>query len=370
MAVVSADLLEENSQEELVEGGIQIDITRVYLVQTDDATDGPTTVMASVLLPQLGSTAVPAAYPLITVYVIRRGYAFRPENVQSKKLWHVPIFYTNRTSGFDRNTDLPPDPLTGEPIQDPTLTPQTVELSFRSEYKIPSDAQFGGVFRQNGPDTFTQAPNPPWFNGRFDTPQTTSREVLANAKKRYSLPVIRVSRVVKTWNPLWDGLIDHVNDNTLTVTQQDADGVRFNKTFEKRQLLLTDIAKQDLWIQQKLYFRVTFTFDVDDRQAGHTFDSPDTVSRRFIFENQYRNRATEAISQYSQADLNKHPSQFLPLVTTWQLLNQGGGSVPSNGYGQPYEYDTPDIDHTLDADPYIIRWLIEPEANFSIFGIK
>lgn len=369
MAVTSTELLSEVAADRIQSGVVVSTVTRVYLVHTDNPADGPLTVLADGSIPAVGSLAsTPGG---VKMYVTDRS-AQRPKGEKKKTQWHAVVNYTSETGTQD--SDMPVDD-NGKHAQDPTQTAQEVEFAYTNEYEPAYSAEFEKVVRFRAADqTYVDVPSsdlPPGFDGYVGPPVTSSNEWINGLRKRKSILTLRVSRVVDTWNNSWNSLIGKTNNAAFTITESDEDGAAYSETFGIGELLFLLPQKQNLRINGKLFYRVTFVFLVD-KENQHRALVPDMGVSRRIFEDQFRNFVGETNSQWSSSEVGELQSQVQPIPSS-DGLSGVGQPVKLNGFGQEIAMARPGNamgtpSHSVN-DTFFVVYRTEGEGDYSITGI-
>ncbi len=375
----TSNLLSETAQQSLEQGTIIFDYDRVYLVDTGaaDETDGPLTVMSAATqvgpdpLPVIGTTAsTPGG---IVLYVDRVGPPGRPAGERKKRIWHVPVHYTNRSTNVEEG--LPINPVTGEHITDPEDSPQVVDIQYRTEFVQTTEGEVTDVIMRNRqtPAGGVSVPAPPGdrtgtdsFIGWKGPFSNTARDIVhTSARKRRVQKLLRVTRTVRDWSTVWDDIIGKTNQAPLTVTQQDVDGQRYSQTFDAETVLLENIQKQDLWLGTKLYFRASFNLLIDPESIY--YDVPDIGMRYSLFEGQFK-KPGDQNAKWSWAEINnifKGRTHFPHVDAYGEPLPD---PQPLNGYGHMHNWPRPDVEDAS-GNSYYVRFKISESADFTPLGI-
>ena len=362
MAVKSdgVELLSQVGGESLDNGGLVITLTEVYRAITDDGSDGPLTVLDSNQLPQTGAQAVSPSGTI--VYVTDRD-AKREHGNTKPTHWLVTVNYTSMTGTQEGRF---PTNESGQQVSDPTQSAQEVEMVYTTEYEPVAEGKFVKARRVIAATGISvDVATPPGFANYVGPIASSSYEHKSTAKRRKSILTLRVTRVVDTWPASWDAVIDKKNNAAVTITESDADGVAFTRTYQAGELLCLTIQKRPMRVAGKLYYRATFVLLVD-KENKHVISHPDTGTYRRLFADQYKNNVGETNEQWT-------PAQILGLRSRWQRIESDDGEsyvvqdVPLNGWGQeiPKARDT---DYAED-DRFFLDYDVVDDTDYAVLGM-
>ena len=380
MAVTSVNRKSQRGSKQLHRGIVEYSVDEIWQINTDDETDGVFEVMSpGTGLPELGQTFVAGDGSGVILYVDRQGPPVRQKEHLSKKLWNCPVHYTSRTDNQDE--DLPPDP-TGGHVQNPTDTPQQVQFAYLQEFEdIHSTLFLGAEMRLAGEEGVTQVLSPPYLPQFSHGPiVNSSGEMILNAKRRKAIPTYRVSRIVDTWPDEWDDLLNTRNDAPVTITQEDINGIRWQKTYQggsQSELLLANILKRDLWIRNQLFFQATFVIHVD-KVDYHDHVVPDYGTHIRIFAG--GSAVAQRKTNVDQTDHWYTGNEVDKMQTTLQPVPSGEGEFASghmsklNGYGNVVPRRRPmpggaDTHYDSDNASFFLRFLKYPAEDWTSLGI-
>lgn len=327
----------ETYVESMVQGFLMRELTRVYQVFTVKDGDGVIAATRDADLPQLGSDLIiPDGSGGERVWCVSRR-PFRPKGLDSKSLWHVECRFTNRTDGFDRDQN-------GNPVDDPTDTVKRVTFDYDLITVPVEDAtlveiKVGGV----------SATVPPWLSNRTFTagPVVNSAGIAQHAERQETRRRISVQRNVRNWDASWEDFAGSINSDSVTIQEQDADGIRATHTWEPNQLRMDVVRKINTWKDGKLYFAVRFEMTERKTTNGWLHVQPDVGTQQRVYPGVQKPRSSDS---YDQQDVDDYGS-FQSIVTEDSEGNKVAISEPQplNGYGQPqptlqltsYTPDTP-----------------------------
>lgn len=356
MATVS--LLDQRGSRTIESGRIIYDLTNVYQVIANADTDTVFMVLNYPEVLQVGQLALAADGTQL--FADGQRNAYRPEGIQSKSKWHVELHFTNRTN--DQDGQLPPDPTTGQHVQDPTDAPQQVEIGYTAAYEPVRDASFVRVENQLG----TLVTPPPDMIGYTGYVRNTSKEILWDAKKRVFLPTWRVSRIVNEWPATWDALPGTTNNAAIQITQSDPTGPKLTRSYGAREGMLLNIQKQDMWTAGRLYFKATFLIAIDETNL-HRVKHPDVGTRRLLFVGQYRNNIGQPSLKWDQPALDLFPDRNPP-ITSGNTQYIASEPVPLNGYGQEIPKESFET-YDPERDSFYVVYDVASMADWSVLGI-
>lgn len=341
MSVISVDLISEDLTESLKRGFLQYDLVRIYQVITDARSDGPVTVLSSSSLPAIGSALVIGS----TVAACISRVPKRTGDPATAKKWKVTCKFTNSTDAFDRDAN-------GNPTTDPEQIVKEVKIEYEKITQPLTSAELVSFTHGPAHDVTTTLANPTWISTDATAPVNSALDAIYLESTR-TIKRISVSKYFRDWPNTFDEWEDSINDDTLTITQSDANGTRATYTFDAETVQLETIDKEDIWKDGKLYFKATFNL-VHDPQ-GFVHSVVDAGQRQRIAVGSKKSDGTT----YTQADLDAFDPPVKAGSYALRAIEQdgyaGGDPVPLNGQGQPLSYDP--VTGTVDKDDVVyVNW--------------
>lgn len=237
-------LKQDQYSESINRGFVRRELTRVYQVDASSAL----AALNDPDVPLLGSSLIISGGGGNEKVWCRKRTPTRPFNESSKTLWHVTCTFTNDTDEFERDSN-------GDPVSDPVDAVKRVDIGYNQVSVPVTDATLWKI-QQNGADLAT----PGWLNQHLTVggPIVNSAGVPRLAEKQIIQRTIAVQRNVRNWDPTWDTYTSSVNEDTVTIREEDADGVRATHVFDPYTLRMDVVRKINTWRDGKLYFAVRF----------------------------------------------------------------------------------------------------------------
>lgn len=357
--------------ERLVDGFLQYEYTETWQVTASG-------IAASLLdadLPQIGQP-----YFITGVSTPVYCYSRRPtrrSDTQAKTTFDVVCTFTNATQRYDR-TEV------GLPAQNPEEIVAKVDIAFE-EYSDPTaKAQFLGVFDEVSSAEEVLAGSsyslPPYLGpvGSYQSITNSANDPIPNINVRSHNKRITYWTWHRDWDEQWDLFIDTVNDSNVTISQYDQDGLRLRYKFERNELLILDVIKEDHWKDGKLWFRRGVVMLQNYKRW--LIEVPDLGFNEMLFVDQYNADGTK----WTKAGLDKFFGttrlEYISVPIQRYKPNPDDNAafddlipvavadpVYLNGYGRELGYPRPDnlafVKKKLVYRPY-------SEVSFSRLGIE
>jgi hypothetical protein len=323
MAAGPALLIGDDLTESIREGFKRLDLVRTYQVITTSRTDSSFTALSAPGLPPLGNKVIASGQVL---WVDQRR-PFRVDYPQTGKKWHVQVNYTNYTQNFFRDQN-------GNPVTEPSQSVKTVERTFQEFYENVSNARLRSITAggPHGTASAVSATIPPWLTIQQTKrgPMTNSAGVPQRLERSTYRKVITVGGYVNAWNNAWDTYINTINSDSVTITQRDSQGIKYQETFAPETLLMNDVVRSDFWVDARLYFNLRFVMVYNPATWVRSVE--DKGTKRYVSTDAYKPDGTK----YVQADLDA-----LGIENDWgyQEITTDNGTVALgepvrfNGYG-------------------------------------
>jgi len=350
---MTINLYNATLEETGAKGFVSYDYKETYLIIMSDPAASPFAVLAHIGLP-----APRSSYLIPTgdrVYVTRRS----PHRVQdgTNKKWMVDVTYSNnQQSDFLRNT-------AGEPVETPPDAAKTVDISYEEISVSISDALFIST-TLDGPASAggTVTPSDSWLEYRKGSPgnivNSAGTPVPDQSKNTYRKR-LAVSRYELGYNTSYFDYLGAINNDSVTITQSDSSGPRYQETFGPRRLMIKDITKEDFWYNSILYYRIGFVLDVADNIWA--VEHLDEGTKRFVSASQI-NPETGAVYTIPELTsiLGSRASGWNEITTSDGFGGRVaiGGPVPFDGKGnEVYEW--------LDYSQRWLNWAAFKEKPFT-----
>lgn len=245
MAVTEINLVGTSYSDRVENGHLKISFTQHYEAIIDDPSgDSAIEVGTDPRLPQRGS-----AYATSTGYVVwcqSVGDVSIQARDANRTVVQVPVLFTNDTENWPLDSQ-------GQPTDNPAEVAQKVTIT-AEEIRVPIDkAEYLGTFNQkdeiwiNIPD-LAIGDQSPIINSAHQ-PQERFTTVYRD--------VIRIVDFKRTWDNTWDTYKGAINDDEVTIAQEDGEGTRLSKTYGAYNLLCQTVQQEDVWKDGKLWFKRT-----------------------------------------------------------------------------------------------------------------
>lgn len=187
-------------------------------------------------------------------------------------------------------------------------------------------------------------------------------------QQRVSVPVYTVNKYFRNWDNAWDDAIGKINNAEFTITESDADGVRFTKTFAAYSVRISNILKRNAWRSGKLYYDIGFVL-IENITDEERF--ADEGMREAIFPGQYKGINGD---QYDQATLDLFGGAYHAPIKLYDenhstVIGVVGSPVPLNGYGAPAGRENPVSDDTYKTR-YTLVYRTRRTVSFTDLGIS
>lgn len=345
---MAAELVSRTLDESIDSGFVRYELTDTYQVTTSGRSVGVFAVLSTNGLPLIGSAVEIDG----TVLQCRRRKPVQPEPKGAATFWVVEVVYSNDASDYQRN-------IQGEPITNPTEAVKQVDLNYVESSEPVTDAVLLGA-TINGPTwdpSSSPIQLPPWLPvGKVGPPTNSAGQPILLERPTYQ-EVVSVSRVVRNWENSWSNYLDAINSDEITITESDQDGVRFSKTYAPFTLRMDAVEKENIWRDNRLYYRVTFTMSFNRRTWLHS--ELDKGTERRVFIGQSRPEGGE----YDQDDLDRLEiaSVGYESITSNEGTVAIGEPIKFNGTGAEMPLARLDSQSYDDASEVHLNYRINPE---------
>ena len=284
-----AELKKQKLKVSVVRGFKSYRLTRVFQVTTSSRAVGPVAVVSNFGLPTIGSSVIVDGVRLWCVDVDPD----QPEAPDTTTHWIVTCVFTNDTSQFQRDSQ-------GNPIETPDQAVKEVNISYIEVQQPETNAKLRGI-TIGGPEMAegaTPLANPSWLNDSPGVPTNSAGQPVQIFWPNYR-EVITVSQVFRDWDNAWSEFNGAVNTDEVTITEEDADGVRLTRTYARYTLRMGAIGKRNVWKDGRLYFHVSFPMEHNPDTWIH--GEVDRGTQRRISTDQFKADDTK----YTQEDLDE-----------------------------------------------------------------
>lgn len=362
--MATATMIGESLTESVSDGFLNYNIQQVYQVIADNRDDPPSVALNASGLPAIGQVAVVAGTSA-NVWCTSRA-PVRVDAEATGRKWHVTCAFTNFTQEFDRDAQ-------GNPVTDPVDAVKRIDISFQ-EYSAPVTDATLKRFTKNGPDWSDNAgtiATPPWLQSYTSNKTSVWRSngVPVLLERTNFRKVISVTQSYYDWLPIWDTYIGAINSDSVTLQEVDADGVRWQETYEPYTLRMRPPQKENIWKDKKLYFRRTMIMEHNADTWIHA--ELDADSKRFIFVGQ----AKPGGGTYTQSDLDdlgitgEYGYEEITTKSEDGDVVSIGNAIKLNGYGMEMPLPRADSDSYEPNGDIYSNWYVNPIKPFAVLNL-
>lgn len=376
--------------ERLIDGYMQYDYTETWQVSAS----GIAAALLDADLPRIGQE-----YAILgisaPVYCYQRVPRRRSDS-QAKTVFDVVCSFTNAINRYERTIE-------GLPASTPEeIAPRLiVELE---EYEYESGSILCGITGAWVPhplsDGISFRQPPPYLQDRIIVAPTEDNlyygEIVNSANDQIKINISRRYRKKitywtwhRTWDDEWEGFIDSVNTNDVTMTQYDKDGLRMQLDYGPYELRCTGVIKEDHWRDGRLWFRRGVQMLAKEKATGFWSDTKwferivDKGFNEMIWEGQFAGVGTEKLTRNDvEIQLGEDAPYFakrpIALLQKDPELNQPFWVAPAepillNGHGLRAGYSSPDFITSNSSETYntaYLFYLTYRPKDFTVLDLK